>query len=192
MCPLPSLTDPELLHIFSEGVRVRANHPESVGPHFLTVNQFHWIGDAFLQYHLRLRLFRLFSLENHQMTLNVYPHAKSNAFLRRIGQYYCLDRHMRNFDHAQDKHWADLVEGWIGMIEIERDMWFLERHGCLEEWVEWLCGWRYREMIREWVDLEVYQFWGKMGKVQWMNTKIKFPTEGRLATPVNGPRGILG
>jgi len=99
---------------------------------------------------------------------------------------------MRNFDYVQDKHWADLVEGWIGMVEIERDMWWLERPGRLEDWVEWLCGWRYREMIREWVDMGVYQFWGKMGKVEWMCTKVKFPTEGRLATPGTGSARIAG
>lgn len=187
VCPLPSLTDPELLQIFSEGIRIRANDDGN----FLTFNQFCWIGDSFLQHHLRLRLFRLFGLDNHQICHNIYPHAKSNIFLRRIGQYYCLDRHVRNFDYARDKHWADLVEAWIGMIEIERDMWFGERHGRLEDWIEWLCGRRYGDMIREWVELGVYQ-WGKTGKVRWTETKAMFPTEGRLAAPGTGSTGVMG
>jgi hypothetical protein len=78
------------------------------------------------------------------------------------------------------------------MIEIERDMWFLEeRLGRLEEWVEWLCGWRYGEMIKEWVDLGVYQR-GKTGKVLFTSTKVMFPTEGRLATPGTGSTGLAG
>lgn len=57
---------------------------------------------------MRLRLFRLFGFDDHQLCLNVYPHAKSNGFLGRIGQYYALDQHIHNFDYGKDKLWADV------------------------------------------------------------------------------------
>lgn len=177
---LPCVTDPELLQIFSEG---NTDHIETVGSDFLTFNTLAWVGDSLLQHHFRLRLSRLFGYVNHDLTRCIYPYAKGNEFLAIIGKHYSLDKWLKKFDYKDQKLWADVVEAWIGMVEIERDLWLYdERVGELEYWLEWLCLVRYGDTIRD-LDSGVY-LWGKntTENVQLKHEKVLF-SGGRIDTP---------
>lgn len=68
--------------------------------------------------------------------------------------------------------WANVVEVWVGMVEVERVQWWEPDSGSeLHEWLEYIFAVRYGRFIEKYVDLGVYR-WGKV------DATIKFEERG--------------
>ena len=54
--------------------------------------------------------------ENFGLIKVLKEHAKSNPFLMQLGKHYKLDEWVRIRPRLYPKHWADLMEAWIGAV----------------------------------------------------------------------------
>jgi dsRNA-specific ribonuclease len=112
----------------------------------------HWreletIGDAYLNSQIHELLVKMCGEENFGLIKVLKEHAKSNPFLVQLGKHYKLDEWVRIRPRHYPKHWADLMEAWIGAVIKERTLYDAKDPlEDLELFLEGLLTIRYRKL----------------------------------------------
>jgi hypothetical protein len=98
-------------------------------------------------------LTQLFGIDNNPLSKVLVDHAKGNGFLAEVGKTYHMNKWVHQSPaHEKDKLWADMVEVWLGAVELERRVWREPDSGSeMELFLEELWTIRYQKLHETWL-----------------------------------------